>query len=71
MGHQDDQKKFNGKDLFLLAFGINTVAPIEVGLPSFWIEQFKLEKNEDQFRYDLDMLKKKREASQVHVMAYK
>ena len=47
--------------LFALAFGIEVVAPVEVGLKSLRIEFTNAEHNEESLRLNLDLLEKKRD----------
>ena len=46
---------------FALAFGIEAVAPVEIGLKSPRIELASMEQNEDALRLNLDLLDEKRE----------
>ena len=46
---------------FALAFGIEAVDPVEVGLKSPRIELANIENNEEAFRLNLDLIEEKRE----------
>ena len=46
---------------FALAFGIEAVALVEIGLKSLWIELASIEHNEEALRLNLDLLDEKRD----------
>ena len=54
------RKSATQETLFALAFGIEAVAPVEVGVRSPRIEFARTECNEEALRLNLDLLEEKR-----------
>lgn len=55
---------------FSLAFGVEAIIPVEIGIPSFHIDQFRPKDNEAQLRMHLDMLEERRNTASLCVVAY-
>ena len=52
-------KTSTGETPFLLAYEIEALIPVEVGIPSFWRETYNQEENHALQCYELDLLKEK------------
>ena len=61
MGLQDNTEVSNPRNLVRLAFGIEAVALVEIGLKSLRIELAAVEHNDKALRLNLDLLDEKRE----------
>ena len=61
MAHRTTRKSATQETPFALAFGIEAVAPIEIGLKSLRIELASIEHNEEALRLNLDLLDEKRD----------
>ena len=59
--HKTTRKSTTQETSFALAFGIEAVAPVEVGLKSIRIEFASVEHNEEALRLNLDLLEEKHE----------
>ena len=59
--HKTTRKSATQKTPFTMAFGIEAVAPVEVGLKSPRVEFTSTEHNEEVLRLNLDLLEEKRE----------
>ena len=57
--HRTTVRKSTGETPFALAYGVETVIPLEVGIPTTRTTDFAVETNEDNLRKDLDLLKEK------------
>ena len=64
MGLQDDTKSATRETPFVLAFGTEAVAPVEVGIKSPRVELASEEKNDEALRLNLELLDEKREQVQ-------
>ena len=60
-----------GKTPYSMVFGIESVIPVEIGLPNFRTSNFDKENNEIELRLNLDPLNEKREMAELHQMTYK
>ena len=59
-----------GETPFSLAFGVEAIVPVEVGIPSFRVDQFRPEDNEAQLRMHLDLLEERRHTASLRIAAY-
>lgn len=57
--------------LFLLAFRTKAVVPVEIGMTTYRMENFNLERTEEHLRNNLDMLQEKRDETALQTGAYK
>ena len=55
---------------FRLAYGIDAVIPIEVGLTSYWVENYTEDKNEEAMRLQLDLVDKVRATAKQRLARY-
>ena len=58
-----------GETPFSLAYGVEVVIPIEIGMPTFRIDNFDEENNGVMLALATDLLEEKREISQVWAIA--
>ncbi|KAL5549419.1 hypothetical protein UlMin_004650 [Ulmus minor] len=58
-----------GETPFSLAYGINAVVPVELGIPTFRIKNFNEEDNDVLLALALDLLEEKREKAQLRATA--
>lgn len=56
---------------FLLAFGIEAVIPVKIGMATYRTMNFNLGRNKEILRHNLDMLKEKRDEATLWAAAYK
>ena len=59
-----------GETPFRLAYGIDAVIPIEVGLTSYWVENYTEDKNEEAMRLQLDLVDKVRATAKQRLARY-
>ena len=55
---------------FRLAYSIDAVIPIEVGLTSYWVENYTEDKNEEAMRLQLDLVDKVRATAKQRLARY-
>ena len=60
-----------GKTPFLMAYGVEVVIPVEVGIPFLRQETYNQEENFVLQRYELDLLEEKRDLAAFKVTSYK
>lgn len=65
------EKELTGESPFRLAFGVEAVLPVEVGLPTYQIKHQILEKNDQALREDLDFLPEIRLKAKLRAAIYK
>ena len=68
--HRTTRKSATQETPFALAFGIEAIAPVEVGLKSPRIEFTSTEHNEEVLRLNLDLLEEKRKQVLKHIEDY-
>ena len=59
-----------GETLFSLAYGMEVVIPLEVGLPTIRSENFDPSLNEEAITLELDLTEERRERALVHIVSY-
>ena len=65
------EKEATGKSPFKLAFNVEVILPVEVGLPSYRIKYQILEKNDQALRENLDFLPEIRLKAELKTALYK
>ncbi|GFY91135.1 hypothetical protein Acr_07g0013310 [Actinidia rufa] len=60
-----------GETPYSLVYRIESVVPVEIGMPSFRTMNFDKENNEIELRLNLDLLAERRECAEVRQEAYK
>ncbi len=68
--HRTTVRKSTGETPFALAFGVEAVIPLEVGMPTTRTTEFVVEINEDNLRKDLDLFEEKRDLAMVRLASY-
>jgi hypothetical protein len=68
--HRTTVRKSTGETPFAMAYGVETVIPLEVGIPTTRTTDFAVETNEDNLRKDLNLLKEKRDLIVVRLALY-
>uniref|UniRef100_A0A2N9HX24 Integrase catalytic domain-containing protein n=1 Tax=Fagus sylvatica TaxID=28930 RepID=A0A2N9HX24_FAGSY len=63
-------RKSTNETPFALAFGVEAVIPLEIGMPTIRMTEFDVQTNEDSLLKDLDLVKEKRDSTTVHLAAY-
>ena len=63
-------KVSTGETSFNLAFGMEAVIFIEIGVPSVWVENFDEQTNLERLRANLDLLEEAKERAYVRMAAY-
>ena len=60
-----------GETPFSLAYGVEAMIPVEVGIPLLWCETYYQEENHAVQCYKLDLLKEKRDLTALKIASYK
>ena len=60
-----------GETTFSLAYGVEAMIPVEVGIPSLRHKTYDLEENHALQQYELDLLKEKRDLVTLWIASYK
>jgi hypothetical protein len=68
--HRTTARKSTGETPFALAYGVEAVIPLEVGIPTTRTTDFAVETNEDNLRKDLDLLEERRDLAIVRLASY-
>ncbi len=58
-------RKSTNETPFALAFGVEAVIPLEIGMPTTRTIEFDMKTNEDNLRRDLDLLEERRDLAVV------
>ncbi len=53
-----------------MAFGVEVVIPLEVGLPTIRTTEFDAEQNEDDLRKDLNLIEERRDLATIRLASY-
>uniref|UniRef100_A0A2N9EE12 Reverse transcriptase domain-containing protein n=1 Tax=Fagus sylvatica TaxID=28930 RepID=A0A2N9EE12_FAGSY len=68
--HRTTVRKSTGETPFALAFGVEAVIPLEVGMSTTRTTEFVVETNEENLRKDLDLLEERRDLAVVRLASY-
>ncbi|XP_028106474.1 protein NYNRIN-like [Camellia sinensis] len=63
-------RRSTGKTPFTLAYGMEAVIPLEIGMPTIRSESFQPDLNNEAVASELDLAKERRERALVHIAAY-
>ena len=63
-------RKSTNETPFALAFGVEAVIPLEIGMPTIRTTEFAVRTNEDNLRKDLDLVEERRDLAMVHLATY-
>ena len=67
--HRITPKEATGETPFSLVFGTEAVIPAEVGLPSYWVENYVEWENDVALLESLDFLEEKRDPATIRLVA--
>ena len=68
--HRTTVRKSTGETLFALAYGVEAVIPLEVGMPTTRTTEFIVETNEDSLQKDLDLLEERQDLAVIRLASY-
>jgi hypothetical protein len=68
--HRTTHRRSTGETPFALAYGVEAVIPLEVGLPTTRTTEFDAEQNEDNLRKDLDLVEEMRDIAAIRLTSY-
>ena len=68
--HRTTVRKSTGETPFALAYGVEAVIPLEVGIPTTRRKNFVVKTNEDNLQKDLDLLEERRDLAMVRLASY-
>ena len=68
--HRTTVRKSTGETPFAMAFGVEAVIPLEVGMPTTRTTEFEVEANEEALWKDLDLLEEKRDLAVIRLASY-
>jgi hypothetical protein len=63
-------RKSTNETPFALAFGVEAIIPLEIGMPTIRTTEFDVQTNEGSLLKDLDLVEEKRDSATVHLAAY-
>nr|GEV14607.1 reverse transcriptase domain-containing protein [Tanacetum cinerariifolium] len=69
--HRTSLKQSNGETPFSLTYRSEAVMPAEIGMPTHRTMMIREDKNEDEMRLNMDLLKERREAAAIREAKYK
>uniref|UniRef100_A0A2N9F3Z9 Uncharacterized protein n=1 Tax=Fagus sylvatica TaxID=28930 RepID=A0A2N9F3Z9_FAGSY len=68
--HRTTHRRSTGETPFALAYGVEAVIPLEVGLPTTRTTEFDAEQNEDNLRKDLNLVEERRDMAAIRLTSY-
>uniref|UniRef100_A0A2N9FFW9 Integrase catalytic domain-containing protein n=1 Tax=Fagus sylvatica TaxID=28930 RepID=A0A2N9FFW9_FAGSY len=68
--HRTTVRKATGETPFALAYGVEAVIPLEIGILTTRTTDFVVESNEDNLRKDLDLVEERRDLATVWLASY-
>ena len=68
--HRTMKRKSTGETPFALAYGVEAVIPLEVGMSTTRTIDFAMETNKENLRKDLDLLEERRDLAVVRLASY-
>lgn len=63
-------RRSTGETPFALAYGMEAVIPLEIGMPTIRSESFQPDLNEEAVALELDLAEERRERALIHIAAY-
>ena len=69
--YRTTSKTSTGETPFSLAYGVEAMVPVEVGIPSLRHDTYNQEKNFAIQRYELDLPEEKRDLAALRIASYK
>ena len=68
--YQTTVRKSTNETPFALAFGVEAVIPLEIGMPTIRTIEFDFQTNEDNLLKNFDLVEERRDLATVHLAAY-
>uniref|UniRef100_A0A2N9FX44 Integrase catalytic domain-containing protein n=1 Tax=Fagus sylvatica TaxID=28930 RepID=A0A2N9FX44_FAGSY len=68
--HRTTKRRSTGETPFALAYGVEAVIPLEVGLPTTRTTEFDVEENESSLRMDLNLVEERRDMATIRLASY-
>jgi hypothetical protein len=68
--HRTTKRRSTGETPYALAYGVEAVIPLEIGLPTIRTTDFDVQINEDSLRKDLDLLEERRDMAVIRLASY-
>uniref|UniRef100_A0A2N9GEY5 RNase H type-1 domain-containing protein n=1 Tax=Fagus sylvatica TaxID=28930 RepID=A0A2N9GEY5_FAGSY len=68
--HRTTKRRSTGETPFALAYGVEAVIPLEVGLPTTRTTEFDVEENESSLRMDLNLVEERRDMATIKLTSY-
>uniref|UniRef100_A0A2N9GMT9 Uncharacterized protein n=1 Tax=Fagus sylvatica TaxID=28930 RepID=A0A2N9GMT9_FAGSY len=68
--HRTTKRRSTGETPFALAYGVEAVIPLEVGLPTTRTTEYDVEENESSLRMDLNLVEERRDMATVKLASY-
>uniref|UniRef100_A0A2N9GHT1 Integrase catalytic domain-containing protein n=1 Tax=Fagus sylvatica TaxID=28930 RepID=A0A2N9GHT1_FAGSY len=68
--HRTPRRRSIGETPFALAYGVEAIIPLEVGLPTTRTTEFDTEENECNLRKDLNLLEERRDMATIRLASY-
>uniref|UniRef100_A0A2N9J5A6 RNA-directed DNA polymerase n=1 Tax=Fagus sylvatica TaxID=28930 RepID=A0A2N9J5A6_FAGSY len=68
--HRTTKRRSTGETPFALAYGVEAVIPLEVGLPTTRTTEFDVDENESSLRMDLNLVEERRDMATIRLASY-
>uniref|UniRef100_A0A2N9ID02 Integrase catalytic domain-containing protein n=1 Tax=Fagus sylvatica TaxID=28930 RepID=A0A2N9ID02_FAGSY len=68
--HRTTKRRSTGETPFALAYGVEAVIPLEVGLPTTRTTEFDIDENESSLRMDLNLVEERRDMATIRLASY-
>ena len=68
--HRTTKRRSTEKTSYALAYGVEAVIPLEIGLLTIRTTNFDIKTNEDSLQKDLDLLEERRDTAVIHLASY-
>jgi hypothetical protein len=68
--HRTTKRRSTGETPFALAYKVEAVIPLEVGLPTTRTKEYDAEENESNLKKDLNLLEEKRDMAIIRLASY-
>jgi hypothetical protein len=68
--HRTTHRRSTGETPFTLAYGVEAVIPLEVGLPTIRTTEFDAEQNENSLKKDLNLIEERRDIAAIRLASY-
>ena len=68
--HRTTHRRLTGETPFALAYGVEAVISLEVGLSTIRTTEFNAEQNENNLRKDLNLIEERRDIAAIRLASY-